>query len=689
VSTLADPGVQSEKRAITPEPIEGYVNRRMERGAKQKDRSAPQRRLNYKFWRNEPYWYINSKNLLINQGTLSWLLGGNQPSHRVRGAYNFIGMIVAAKVSAATQRIPGYEISPSTSEPDDYAAAQLSQKVALWGYDKWRLRRITTKAFIHAFVGGEGFVYPYWDSTVGPYLEVTDPMTGETETIAQGEVAHKVLSANEVYWEPGVDFDDARWFCIEQARTLDEVRAMPGYYGGDLTVDATDSDAPSDADKSHLVLVTEYFERPSREHPRGRHIVKVNNRRVIPDDDYPCLDHQGNVLDEALLVRISYTVEVDDRDRSLVESLIDVARTINDCWSKLREWKNRCLNPQMIAPRGANVSRTDDQPGIVKYYTPVGGQKAEWERPPAIPRELFTILDKAVEHLRALSADVDVQPDPRLTTGTAQSAIEQAQLRWQSFLGDAAEFHSRLMRRDLYLVQRHYTEQRDLKIEGTWSTPDIIPGFLGANLLGQADVRVSPDSLASQSQAKVASDATMFAQNGWISPQTAMMAIQSGRNEVITQSWRPDAERAAHIVQTIKQGPEALFSLPDRPVFPGEEPPVDPTTGEPLLVGPDGQPKVPGYMPRPFDNVGIQKEFFENWMKTTDWDRLGPPMQHAALVYYQALLNLEQRQAMQAAIQQQQIAEGQGMANAAKTPDRPMLPSQRVPDNQGPQGAQQ
>jgi hypothetical protein len=63
--------------------------------------------------------------------------------------------------------------------------------------------------------------------------------------------------------------------------------------------------------------------------------------------------------------------------------------------------------------------------------------------PPAILNELFQILDKAIEHMRALSADVDVQPDPRLTAQTAQSAIEQAQLRWQSFLGDGAEFHSR------------------------------------------------------------------------------------------------------------------------------------------------------------------------------------------------------------------------------------------------------
>jgi hypothetical protein len=75
-------------------------------------------------------------------------------------------------------------------------------------------------------------------------------------------------------------------------------------------------------------------------------------------------------------------------------------------------------------------------------------------------------------------------------------------------------------------------------------------------------------------------------------------------------------------------------------------------------------------------------------MKTTDWDRLDPAMQHSALLYYQALLSLEQKQAMEAAIQQQQMAEQLGMGNASKPQGPPDAPEQRKPDNQGPQGAQ-
>lgn len=681
MSTAVEPRDEvtaADRLAIPPE-----VKKRADRGREQMRRKAAQRRLNYKFWRGDEYWYVNGKGLLVNQGTLSYLLGGEKPNHRIRNKYPFIAMIVAAKVSAATQRVPSYEIVPSKLDPESAQAAALSQKVALWGYDKWRVRRKTTQAFEHAFVGGEGFAYPYFDPSVGPFVSIDDPQTGEVVTVGQGEIRTKILSANEVYWEPGVDFEESRWYCIEQARPIDEVKAMPGYLGGSLASDATDSDAPTEGDKTNLTLVTEYFERPSQENTRGKRIVMADGRRICPDEDYPCQDAKGEILDEPVLVRISYTVEVDDRDRSLVEQLIDLQRTISDCWNKLLEWKNRCLNPQMSAPRGANISRTDDQPGIIRYYTPVGGIKPDWEKPPQLPGELFQILDKAIEHLRALSADVDVQPDPRLTAQTAQSAIEQAQLRWQSFLGDAAEFHSRLMRRYLYLVQRHYSEPRLLNIQGMFG-PDLTPGFRGADLLGETDVRVSPDSLTTRSRQQVIQDTLMFADRGWITPQAAMATIQGGIAEKLGDAWQFDVARANYIIQTIKRGPQALFALPDRPPFPGEQPPVGPD-GAPLLVGEDGQPKVPGYMPRPFDKVAIQKEVFETWMKTTDWDRLDAAMQHAALVYYQALLALETQQQVRAAQQQQQMAQSLGMANAAKPQTGPQMPS--MPQLQGPQGA--
>lgn len=88
-------------------------------------------------------------------------------------------------------------------------------------------------------------------------------------------------------------------------------------------------------------------------------------------------------------------------------------------------------------------------------------------------------------------------------------------------------------------------------------------------------------------------------------------------------------------------------------------------------------------MPRPFDNVAIQKQVFETWMKTTDWDHLDDAMQHAALIYYQALLDLETQQQVRAAQQQQQMAQQLGMQNAARPQGPSDMPSQRMPQLQG------
>ena len=654
---MADTAVADQLReevSPTPQAIPKMVEERIRRGRERMRKKAPQRQMYYKFWRGETYSYVNSQNVLVAQDTVAWAAGGRMPDHRIRNSYPFIASIVQAKVSAATQRVPGYEVVPSTTEPEDAQAADLAAKVALYGYDEWRLRRATVKWVEHALVGGEGFVYPYFDTSIGPF--VTDPNDDDgARGVGLGDVRVAVLSGNQVFWEPGVDFEDSRWVVIEQALPPDVVREEPGYIKGDLKADATAAESPTDDTPADLVLRREYLERPSAARPQGRRLVMANGRMILPEGTYPCENAKGEVLDEMVLLRLSYLTETDDRDRGLVELLVDLQRTIQDTWNKLLEWKNRCLNPQMVAPRGSNMARRDDTPGATWFYTPVGGQKPEWERPPPVPQELFQILDKAIEHVRAIAGDIDVQADPDVAARTAQAAIEESRLRWQSFLGDLAEGHSRLMRRCLYLVQRHYTEPRLIKIQGLFG-PDLTLGFMGADLLGQADVRVSPESLAVKSRKSVVEETLLFADRQWISPRQAMSAVSSGNVDVLGQSFKHDVARANYIIQTIKRGPDELFGL--RP-------------------NPDGSP---GWMPRPFDKVEIHIEVFETWMKTTDWDRLEDGMREAGKLYYEALLQIQQQRQLEAQMQQQQMAEGLGMSNAAKPQQASPGPDQRAPE---------
>lgn len=650
---------------------------RLERGRRAMLKDAQQVKLNIYFWRGDQFYYLNPDGVLSSLPTASNPFGANggKPRHRMRQSFNFVSQLVEGKVSAATQKIPSYEINPSTTEPDDQDAARLAEKVALFGYDKWNLRRMSTELVTNALVQREGFAYPFWNSDVGPYTQNADG-----EWSGRGEIEVPVLGATEVYWEPGTSFADSPYHAIERAMYAGDVMDMDGFDGLPITPDAVISDNPVKRDGEKMVMVTEYLERPSKKHPQGRRIVMANKRIILTTiEDYPYTDADGKAIDEPCLIPLSYIVDpTQDRDRSLVTTLVDPQRTINDCWNKLIEWKNRALNPQMVAPIGSLLSPPDDVPGAIREYRPTGMNPPTWETPPRIPPELMSMLDNAITQMRILASDVDVQADPNLAARTAQAAIEQATARWQSFMGDYAQAHSRIMRRCLYLVQRYYDEPRLLTIEGMFG-PDLIPGFKGADLCGQADVRVNPGSLDAISRTQLIQETMSYAQLGWISGHEAMAAISGGIADNLYKSWELDVGRANRVMQAIQQNAHNFLALyPDQQ---RDVPVLDPVTQQPA-IDLMGKPvtksiQVPWFMPRPgVDNTAVHKSVITAWMKTTGWDRMDPVQREYGQMYLDALLSMEaDEQAKQMQAQQAEAAQ-LGMGNASKPSISSPIPAQ-------------
>lgn len=636
----------------------------MERGRKQMLRYAAKRRLCMRFERGDTYWYLDGKGALNFQSTVTSVNGTGKPPHRVRNKYNYIGPIVDAKVSAATQRVPSYEITPSSTDPTTIGAASLAEKVALYGYDKWRLRTATLKTTRLAIgQGGVGYALPYFDPNVGPYLQTTDPNTGQDEWVGQGEIKVLVLNGNQAYGEAGVDFDDSRWYAIERARPLEDVKETPGFIPTvKLVADASASDIPTDRDRNdNLVMVTEYFERPCPKWPSGRTITVANGKPIVdyrlidPScptwwGPYPLQDAKGTSLDEPLLHRLVYKVDADtDNDLGLTWQLVDFQRTIQDAFNKLVEWKNRCLNPQMKAPVGSLIGTPDDVPGAVRYYRPISGKEPEWEQPPAVPQSLFQIIERAVDDMRNVASDQQVDPAPNLAAATLESGIEQSLNRWQSFLGDLGEWHSRLMRHCLLLVARHYTEPRLLEVRGLedW---EPLAGFQGADLLDQVSCRVLPASLTPITRAGIQQQLTWINQNfpGFLNPEAAIAALQAGNIDRLTRSYWLDVSRANNVIQKIKDG--SVLQMPDR-----------------TDTMPDGtQQQAPSFMPSPVDNLAVWKSVFGDWMKTDEFERLPPEGQEVGNLVWSGIQQLETQRAQQQLEQQNQIAMAQGAQNAAR-----------------------
>jgi hypothetical protein len=636
-------------RAPAGKGLPPNVLKRLQRGRKVMMRDAPKRRLCIKFEKGETYWKINEKNLLVQQNTITFSNGGGKPPYRIRNRYNFIRPLVDSKVSASTQKIPSYDVSASTTDPKDIGAANIARKVAVYGYDKWRLKEAARKAVKSAVVTGDAFAWPYFDTNVGPFVELPDG-----RVVGQGEIKVVILNGNQVYWEPGVSFENSGWFAVEQALPIEDVEQIPGFIGIPLLADGSSAESMK-ADKSdsdNLVRVTKYFERPCVQYPQGRYLCIANNLTITPEQQYPLQDRDGNVIDEPLLHRLVYTTDPDsDHDLGLVWQLIDLARTAQDCYNKLLEWKNRVLNPQMLAPENSMQERRNDIPGYVYHYKPIGNLRPEWEQPvTTFVQPLQAILEQVKSDMQYIAADQDIAGilAPNVSTSSIQATIEQSANRWQAFLADLADWHSRLMRHCLLLVSKYYDEPRLIQIRGERGV-DNIQDFLGTQILDQVNVTVLPGSLESQSRQQVLQEVMGYVDRQMISPRQAMLAVQARSTDVLTYSWELDVRRANTIIQRILDG--TAMDMPERET-------VDPSTGNPIMV--------PSWMPTASDNADVWEQIFSDWMKTEEFEELDSGHQEIANLIYSAIIRQRLAKAQLEAQMQMQMAQQLGMQNAAK-----------------------
>jgi hypothetical protein len=667
------------------------VKRSLDRGRNVMKRDAAKRRLCMRFERGDTFWWIDEKQALNQTATVTNVRGGGKPPHKVRNSYNFIRPIVEDKVSNANQRIPGFEIDPSTNDPEDAGAAKLSEKVCLYGYDEWFMAETAVDATKTAVAhGGASYTIPYWEPDIGPYVQV------DGQWIGQGDVRLRVLNGNQCYWEAGAKFLYSPWWATEIARDIDEVKRTPGYCGGELAPNASVSDIPTDRQPAdNLVMVTERFERPCAEYPRGRWFTIADGKVIVdarlidprnehPWQDYPLLDPDGSVLDECLIHRLVYTHDPDDDDDlGLVWQLIDFQRAAQDCINKMLEYKNRGLNLQMLAPINSLINAPDDVPNSVRYYKlGPNGEKPEWEDPPSgqILNALQQIFNLIIDQMNRVASYEDVQAASNVAARTAQAVIEQAQARWQSFINDLARWWSRVMRHCLLLVARYYTEPRTLDLRGRMGWENI-KDFKGAHLMGQTNVRVMPGSLDYLTRNQIMAKVQYYATMGWVTREQAMAAIEGGMAEKLTEGYDQDVAKVNRIINRIRDG--SVLDMPTRTEMIEVPAPPDPLTGQPPINPATGQPlvqqmahEVPIWMPNEWDSVPVWQQQLGLWMKTQDFEMLSatqPENAEVAKLMWSGLQQLQQQKALQAAQQQQAMAQSLGMGNAA-APQGPSPP---------------
>lgn len=148
------------------------------------------------------------------------------------------------------------------------------------------------------------------------------------------------------------------------------------------------------------------------------------------------------------------------------------------------------------------------------------------------------------------------------------------------------------------------------------------------------------------------------------------IALNGTSPESLIESFEFDKARANSIIQKIRDG--SIMDMPSRTE-------LDPMTG--------GMRDIPGWMPRPFDNLDVQMWTYENWLKTDDANRLPVELHEVAMLIYEGMKMLQAQKQAEAAAAQSAQAEALGESNAARPQEAKPMPSTPSPAGDGGEAA--
>lgn len=383
--------------------------------AKVKDKRDKYRRFRQG---HEQQWFLNAA-MLRGQQQVQWNVLDQKmnvppaPPHRVRLAINRTRPKVVTRRSKFMKNRTQIEVYPARSDMKSKMNARASKKALNYVWRKDRLEQKKRQALMQSEVCGKGFWWFYWDPTIIGRVEIIDPMTQEKtyQEAELGDVCVEVGSAYEVLVGfPGKSTLAEQPDLIRvKLRPIDEVKGRYPDFAPFIAADSNQTDlfryenqistlnsnatggfanvevrdkgnagkGPQEA--KDMVLVTEYFERPCPDYPKGRYAVVAGNVLVKNVDElpygfadmenpYPCVEF----IDQPSPNQFWST--------TLIEQLIPLQREYNMARSKLAEHIKNNTHPKLIVWKQNRM-----KPGA---WTSESGEVVELLAVPGVPQPI-------------------------------------------------------------------------------------------------------------------------------------------------------------------------------------------------------------------------------------------------------------------------------------------------------------
>lgn len=501
---------------------------------------------------------------------------------RNRVHVNRILPTVQNRTARLLKNAPRWDVRPKSSDEEDKDAARLAEQVIIQLWDQLGVNKKRIPLTMWLQQCGTCYLKVSWDPTLGrkQVLPGVNKETGETEykIVAEGDIRVDVASYFEVFPDPlAKSMEELQYLIQAKIRNIDY---FPMHYPekGHLvkpedvwlnalayesrinSINTTSGTAGSSATQlKNSAIELSYYEKPSKKHPFGRHIITANSVK-LKDDILP-IDELPWIKFDDIIVGGKFNAE------AIITHLRPLQDQINKGKSMRAAWTNRMLTGKIISARGHNLAQEslNDQSGEIVYYDHVlNAPEPHAMQMPVIPQYAYeeerTLKDDINDTAGINEASRGQLPSSSIPAIGMQLLVEQDDTR----IGVETESHeysyADLGRILLKFVDKFYENDRLLKIVGE-DLEYTIKKFKGSDLRENFDVHVIKGSTLPGSKVLKRQEIINLHQQGYFGNpadptvmQNVMSMLEFGDEY---QGWKRHSLRMAQIqrgIMLIEQG---------------------------------------------------------------------------------------------------------------------------------------
>lgn len=401
---------------------------------------------------------------------------------------------------------PKFDIRPNSSTQDDKDAARQNMEILtmLWDQDGIKLNEQRIALYMWAQQAGHAYIKVGWDDCLGkPML---DPISGEFMGY-EGDIRADICSPFEIFVDPlAKTLDEATWVIQAKVRKLDYFKThYPGIGEAvkeegawllsvqyEQRINSLNSAGPMASATSlqmkNSAIELSYYEKRSKNHPNGRHIVCANGV-LLKNDELLIGEIPFAKFDDILIAGKFYS-----------EAIITHLRPLQDQLNKLymlrAAWTNRLLKGKYIAAKGHGLNQealNDNDTEVVEYTPLPNAVPPTAMQIPVIPQYAYTEENNIEKQFFDISGISEVSRGQLPAAGVPAVGMQLLQEQDETRIGIQTEANenswAKVGKFLLLTAQKQYETPRLLKKSGKMGEYSI-KQFQGQDIKGNVDVTV-------------------------------------------------------------------------------------------------------------------------------------------------------------------------------------------------------